>query len=429
MISLRQKSALQALHSPQPVVAVLVADEALDILGAGLDRKRMANVQLRAVFIDDLVELGVDLLTRLGIAQTAALLDQFVRLGIAEEGAVAGLALLRGVVARIIGVVGVTGGSDPCGETHVMLMFVQRLNVSRLLIGADLDVDVEFLEHLLDNLTDLETLLGLVGNHDEVAAVGIGGLCHELLCLLQIVVISRGRCVAGNNRRDHAVSKSSAALKDGIDDLLAVNSVADGLTNLQIIGGAILIDQIEEVVEAGHGRPCILDQVGVGVNLANVVGLNGVGNVDLTHFQSNNALGGLRDDLHNEVLGRGFAHEVLIKRLKLDRVGRVPFDHLVRTGADRMLREVFIAVPIPALGIVDIGDNDSSSSGRNLTGVAYHFTVDFKIGSAFNEAIAQNFDAAGVADTAPKSAETIVGCDLASGKSGVRCVSSLARQL
>ena len=93
MISLRQKSALQALHSPQPVVAVLVADEALDILGAGLDRKRMANVQLRAVFIDDLVELGVDLLTRLGIAQTAALLDQFVRLGIAEEGAVAGLAL------------------------------------------------------------------------------------------------------------------------------------------------------------------------------------------------------------------------------------------------------------------------------------------------------------------------------------------------
>ena len=97
VISLRQKSALQALHSPQPVVAVLVADEALDILGAGLDRKRMANVQLRAVFIDDLVELGVDLLTRLGIAQTAALLDQFVRLGIAEEGAVAGLALLRGV--------------------------------------------------------------------------------------------------------------------------------------------------------------------------------------------------------------------------------------------------------------------------------------------------------------------------------------------
>ena len=58
VISLRQKSALQALHSPQPVVAVLVADEALDILGAGLDRKRMANVQLRAVFIDDLVELG-----------------------------------------------------------------------------------------------------------------------------------------------------------------------------------------------------------------------------------------------------------------------------------------------------------------------------------------------------------------------------------
>ena len=82
VISLRQKSALQALHSPQPVVAVLVADEALDILGAGLDRKRMANVQLRAVFIDDLVELGVDLLARLGIAQTAALLDQFVRLGI-----------------------------------------------------------------------------------------------------------------------------------------------------------------------------------------------------------------------------------------------------------------------------------------------------------------------------------------------------------
>ena len=64
MISLRQKSALQALHSPQPVVAVLVADEALDILGAGLDRKRMANEQLRAVFIDDLVELGVDLLAR-----------------------------------------------------------------------------------------------------------------------------------------------------------------------------------------------------------------------------------------------------------------------------------------------------------------------------------------------------------------------------
>ena len=56
VISLRQKSALQALHSPQPVVAVLVADEALDILGAGLDRKRMADVQLRAVFIDDLAE-------------------------------------------------------------------------------------------------------------------------------------------------------------------------------------------------------------------------------------------------------------------------------------------------------------------------------------------------------------------------------------
>ena len=136
-----------------------------------------------------------------------------------------------------------------------MLVLVQSLNVSCLLIGADLDVDVEFLEHLLDDLTDLETLLRLVGNHDEVAAVGIGGLCHELLCLLQIVVISRGRGVAGNNRRDHAVSKSSAALKDGIDDLLAVNRVADGLTNLQIIGGAILIDQIEEVVEAGHGRP------------------------------------------------------------------------------------------------------------------------------------------------------------------------------
>ena len=94
VISLRQKSALQAFHSPQPVVAVLVADEAFNILGAGLDRKRMANVQLRAVFIDDLVELGVDLLTCFGIAQTAALLDQFVCLGIVEEGAVAGLALL-----------------------------------------------------------------------------------------------------------------------------------------------------------------------------------------------------------------------------------------------------------------------------------------------------------------------------------------------
>ena len=170
--SLRQKSALQALHSPQPVVAVLVADEAFNILGAGLDRKRMADVQLRAVFIDDLVELGVDLLTCFGIAQTATLLDQFVCLGIVEEGAVAGLALLCGVVARIVGVIGVTGGSDPCGETHVMLMFVQRLNVSRLLIGADINVDVEGLEHLLDDLTDLETLLGLVGNHDEVAAVG-----------------------------------------------------------------------------------------------------------------------------------------------------------------------------------------------------------------------------------------------------------------
>ena len=43
-------------------------------------------------------------------------------------------------------------------------------------------------------------------------------------------------------------------MKDGIDDLLAVNGVANGLTNLQIIGGTIRIDQIEEVVEAGHGR-------------------------------------------------------------------------------------------------------------------------------------------------------------------------------
>lgn len=179
VISLRQKSALQALHSPQPVVAVLVADEAFNILGAGLDRKRVADVQLRAVFIDDLVELGVDLLACFGIAQTAAFLDQFICLGIVEEGAVAGLALLRGVVARIVGVIGVTGGSDPCGEAHVMLVFVQSLNVRRLLIGADIDVDVEFLEHLLDDLTDLKTLLRLVGNHDEVAAVGIGGLSHD----------------------------------------------------------------------------------------------------------------------------------------------------------------------------------------------------------------------------------------------------------
>ena len=133
-------------------------------------------------------------------------------------------------------------------------------------------------------------------------------------------------------------------MKDGIDDLLAVNGVANSLTNLQIIGGTIRIDQIEEVVEAGHGRPCILDQIGVGVNLVYVVGLNGVGNVDLAHFQSDDALCGLRDDLHDKVLGRGLAHEVLVKCLELDRFGRVPFDHLVRTGADGMLREIFIAV-------------------------------------------------------------------------------------
>lgn len=133
-------------------------------------------------------------------------------------------------------------------------------------------------------------------------------------------------------------------LKDGVDDGLTVDGVADSLTNLQIIGGTILVGEVEEIVEAGHGRTLMLDQIGISVDLSDVVGLNAVSNVDFAHLQSDDALRCFGDDLHDEIFGCWLTHEVIVKGLKFDGLRRIPLDHFIRAGSDGMLGEILVAV-------------------------------------------------------------------------------------
>ncbi len=137
----------------------------------------------------------------------------------------------------------------------------------------------------------------------DVDAVGIAGLGQEFLRSLGIVIqfgleVGVVAVLAGTDR---AVQAAGEAFEQGLDDLIAIDCVADGLANFFFVEGGLRLHGEEHDLHRVHRRNF---QIGIFFNAVAQMRRYELGDLNFVVEQSRHPLLGLAHDAVNDLVGR-----------------------------------------------------------------------------------------------------------------------------
>ena len=175
-------------------------------------------------------------------------------------------------------------------------------------------------------------------------AIGITGLGQQALRLLGVVGVAlhTGVVIVVFRSGDGGYLHGIAVQHTG-DQAVAVNGVVQGLTNLQVVDGAVAVDGVELQPDHTGGG---LAHHGNAVHAAQVIGLGGgdaADDVHLTGLQGSHAVRRLGNNLVDQLIDLRNLTVVIGVLLHHDLVVLGPGDELEGAGTHRILSELLVA--------------------------------------------------------------------------------------
>src|SRR5215210_1223328 len=234
-----------------------------------------------------------------------------------------------------------------------MLPAIRLAKVGFPLVGHERGADANLLEVLLHDLRDAFGVrhVGARYWHVPQLCLEVRGSCvlEHLLCFVGVVGVGLDALVEVIQHRRHVVGGDLPLTPEhALDDLLYVDGVVEGLADLGIVEGRLLVVHCQ--VANGVRRPELNREPFLLLYGGHIVGHETVGRVELVAGQRRDSLGIIRDGLDYDLLEVGSAVSLaggeattppVVVGLHAYLGVSLPLDELVRSAADRLLPEVF----------------------------------------------------------------------------------------